>query len=82
MRQIEWSEAALDDMAALDKGTGRRVKEAVERFAGTGAGNVRRLQGIRPPEYRLRMGDYRIRFHQDGEVIRILRVRNRRDAYR
>jgi mRNA-degrading endonuclease RelE of RelBE toxin-antitoxin system len=54
----------------------------VERFADTGAGNVKRLQGIDPPEYRLRVGDYRVRFHREVETIRILRVRNRREAYR
>jgi hypothetical protein len=37
-------------MAALDKGVARRVKQAVERFADTGAGNVKRLQRIDPPE--------------------------------
>jgi mRNA interferase RelE/StbE len=69
-------------MAALDKEIARRVKLAVERFAGTGTGNLKKLQGIDPPEYRLRVGDYRVRFRQDGETIRILRVRNRREAYR
>ena len=82
MREIEWTDASLEDMAALDKGIARRVKQVVERFAGTGAGDVKRLQGIDPPEYRLRAGDYRVRFHQDGETIRVLRVRNRREAYR
>lgn len=52
MREIEWTGAALDDMAALDKGIARRIQQAVERFAATGAGNVRKLQGIDPPEYR------------------------------
>ncbi len=80
--EIEWTEKALEDMAALDKGIARRVKGAVERFAETGAGNVKRLQGIDPPEFRLRVGDWRVRFHQDGETIRVLRVRNRREAYR
>lgn len=82
MKEIEWTEAALNDIAALDKGIARRVRRAVERFANTGAGNVKRLQGIDPPEYRLRVGDHRIRFHQGGDMIRILRVRNRREAYR
>lgn len=82
MREIEWTEAALEDMAALDKGIARRVKQAVERFADTGAGNVKRLQGIDPPEYRLRVGDYRVRFHREGGVVQVLRVRNRREAYR
>jgi mRNA-degrading endonuclease RelE of RelBE toxin-antitoxin system len=69
-------------MAALDKGIARRVKQVVERFADTGAGNVKRLQGVDPPEYRLRVGDYRVRFHLESETIRLLQVRNRREAYR
>lgn len=82
MKAVEWTETALEQMAALDKGIARRVKLAVERFAGTGTGDLKKLQGIDPPEYRLRVGDYRVRFRQDGETIRILRVRNRREAYR
>ena len=82
MREIEWTQAALEDMAALDKGIAHRVKQAVERFPNTGAGNVKRLQGIDPPEYRLRVGDYRVRFYQQVETICILRVRNRREACR
>ena len=80
--EIEWTETALDDMAGLDKGIARRVKQSVERFAETGAGNVKRLQGIDPPEFRLRVGDYRVRFQQDDDTKRILRVRNRREANR
>jgi len=82
VREVEWTGTALEDMAALDKGIARRVKQAVERFADTGAGNVKRLQGIDPPEYRLRVGDYRVRFHLDDETVQVLRVRNRREAYR
>jgi mRNA-degrading endonuclease RelE of RelBE toxin-antitoxin system len=80
--EVEWSETALADMADLDKGIARRVKKSVERFAETGAGNIKRLQDIDPPEFRLRVGDYRARFHQDNDTMRILRVRNRREAYR
>ncbi len=80
--EIAWTEAALTDMAALDKGIARRVKHSVERFAETGAGNLKKLQGVDPPEFRLRVGDYRVRFHNDGETMTVLRVRNRREAYR
>lgn len=82
MKQIEWTEASLEDLGALDKGIARRVKQTVERFAETGAGSVKKLQGINPSEYRLRVGDYRVRFELDGATVRILRVRNRREAYR
>jgi len=81
VKQIEWTEASLKDIAALDKKIARRVKQAVERFAETGAGSVKKLQDI-DPEYRLRAGDYRARFELDGDIIRVLRVRNRREAYR
>ncbi len=80
--EIEWTETALADITGLDKGIARRVKQSIERFAETGAGNVKRLQNIHPPEFRLRVGDYRVRFHQDEDVMRILRIRNRREAYR
>lgn len=43
---------------------------------------MKRLQGIDPPEFRLRVGDYGVRFHKDGETVTVLRVRNRREAYR
>ena len=82
MKQIEWTEASLKDMASLDKKIALRVKQAVERFAESGAGSVKKLQDIDPPEYRLRAGDYRVRFELDGQIIRVLRVRNRREAYR
>jgi hypothetical protein len=43
LREIEWTAAALDDLSALDKDIARRVKLVVERFAETGAGNVKKL---------------------------------------
>ena len=67
MRQIEWTEPALEDLAALDKGIAGRMKRTIERFAETGAGNVKKLQGINPPEFRLRVGDWRVRFQLDDD---------------
>jgi mRNA interferase RelE/StbE len=80
VKEIRWTDAALQDLAALNKPIARRVQQAVERFAGTGAGDVKKLRGISPPEYRLRVGDYRVRFDMEGEAIRVLRVRNPRRA--
>jgi mRNA-degrading endonuclease RelE of RelBE toxin-antitoxin system len=79
---MEWSEESLDDMAALDKGTARRIQKTAERFAETGAGNVKKLQGIDPPEFRLRVGNFRVRFHCTADTLTILRVRDRKEAYR
>ena len=82
MKRVEWTAAALEDMAALDRTAARRIKVAVERFAETGTGDVKKLQGVDPPEFRLRSGDWRIRFDIASDVLRILRINNRKDAYR
>jgi mRNA-degrading endonuclease RelE of RelBE toxin-antitoxin system len=80
--EIAWTEAAIDDMACLEKSIARRIKQSIERFAESGTGNIKRLQDVNPPEFRLRVGDYRVRFHSSGATITILRVRHRREAYR
>jgi hypothetical protein len=69
-------------LAALDRAVALRIIAAIQRFAATGAGNVQGLRGIHPPEFRLRVGDWRVRFHDRGDLIDVLRVRNRKDAYR
>lgn len=80
--EIVWSEAALDDMARLDKKLRQRVNKAIERFAETGYGDVKKLQGL--PGYRLRVGDWRVRFARDDEAGRLTieRVLPRSSAYR
>jgi len=47
------------------------------------AGDVRRLRG-RSPEWRLRVGDWRVRFERDDPKrrINILAVRSRGSAYK
>ena len=70
-------------MAGLDQRVAARVTAALNRLAEIGHGNVRRLQGIGPPEFRLRVGDWRVRFHEpDNETILVLRILHRREAYR
>jgi mRNA-degrading endonuclease RelE of RelBE toxin-antitoxin system len=48
----------------------------------TGDGDVKRLQGIQPPEFRLRVGDYRVRFRDFESTVEIISVKHRREAYR
>jgi mRNA-degrading endonuclease RelE of RelBE toxin-antitoxin system len=40
------------------------------------------LQGIDPPAFRLRVGDFRVRFQVDGDTLIILRVFDRKGTYR
>jgi mRNA-degrading endonuclease RelE of RelBE toxin-antitoxin system len=53
------------------------------RFLASEEGNVKRLQGVEPPLYRLRTQDHRVIFRDLGDdLIEVTRVRNRKDAYR
>jgi mRNA interferase RelE/StbE len=45
------------------------------------AGPVKRLTDF-TPEYRLRVGDYRVLFEVEKETIVIYRIRHRRQVYR
>ncbi|MEJ7812313.1 MAG: hypothetical protein WKG32_18020 [Gemmatimonadaceae bacterium] len=42
---------------------------------------MRKLTDVSPPEYRLRIGDWRVRFALAGAAMTVLRVVNRREAY-
>ena len=81
-RQAVWTERARADMRAIDQQTALRILHALARFLATGEEDIKRLKDVEPPEFRLRVGDYRLRFHDCGETIEVLAVKNRREAYR
>lgn len=82
MKKILWSEAARTDIRRLDRDTAKRIFAALHRFAETGEGDIKKLQG-ESDDLRLRIGDYRVRFTGDTDnTLLILSVRHRREAYR
>ena len=81
-KKIEWTEAARAGVRRLDRETAMRILEGLARFLFTEQGDVKLLKGSDPREYRLRVGDYRLRFHDLGDTIQILSVRHRRESYR
>ena len=83
MKRVIFSDEARADIRAIDRETALRLLKALARFLQTDAGNVKQLEGFEPPRYRLRIGDWRYIFRRSGEdAIEVLRVRNRREAYR
>ncbi len=82
MKRIAWTEQARADVRGLDRPTAMRILSALHRFAASGVGDVKTLQGD-GEELRLRAGDYRLFFVlTDDDVIEVRRVRHRREAYR
>lgn len=82
MKKIVWSERARADIRRLDRDTAMRIFAALLRFAETGEGDIKKLQG-ESGELRLRVGDHRVRFTEEpDDTLRIHSVRHRKDAYR
>ena len=81
-KKIDWRDKAKAQLRAIDQPTAMRILHALAAFAATGEGDVKRLQGIDPPEFRHRVGDYRLRFHDLGHTHNVTAVKHRREAYR
>ena len=79
---LSWTRPA-PQMKKLDRRLARRIREGVVGLAETGSGDVVKLKGANPPEWRLRVGDHRVFFQLQGGAreVRILRVRRRDEAY-
>jgi len=81
-KKVIWSDPAQAQLRAIDRETALHILHALARYVETGEGDVKRLENIEPPEFRLRVGDYRVRFHGQGDTLRITAVKHRREAYR
>jgi mRNA interferase RelE/StbE len=81
-KKIAWTDPAKADLRAIDKDTAMRILHTLTRYLVSGEGDVKRLQDIEPPELRLRVGDYRVRFYDHGDSILVLAIKHRREVYR
>jgi mRNA-degrading endonuclease RelE of RelBE toxin-antitoxin system len=82
--RVAWTERAIKDADRLDPKVRQRIIAAIDRYAADEHGDVVRLEGVEPPEWRLRVGAWRVRFQRDTEerTLYILRVLPRDKAYR
>jgi mRNA-degrading endonuclease RelE of RelBE toxin-antitoxin system len=54
---VEWTDEARADIRALDRTTAMRLFDGLYRYAISGAGDVKALQGKQAGKLRLRLGD-------------------------
>jgi len=80
---VVWTATAERDFRKLDQETRRRIQISINRYSADSIGDVRRLQDITPPEYRLRVGKWRVRFclDHDSRTMQIRYVLRRDEAY-
>lgn len=78
---IEFKPKAIKDLDSLQPNIAKRIVEKISRLSQNLEGDVKRLTNF-TPEYRLRVGDYRVLFEVEGNRVVVYRVRHRRDVYR
>jgi len=82
MKRVLFRPQAARDLERLPNRDRDQVEDAIERFVQTGSGDVKMLTG-EGRQFRLRVRDWRVRFiYEKPDIIRILHIRNRREAYR
>ena len=79
VKTITWTYDARRAFRKLSPNVRADIEAKIERFARTGAGNVKRLTG--QPGARLRVGDRRVIFVETATTIEVRAVGNRRDIY-
>jgi mRNA interferase RelE/StbE len=81
VKKIVFSQQARADVRRLERDTAMRIFATLHRFAQTGVGDIKRLRE-ETNEFRLHVGAYRVRFTEEANTIRIIRVLHRKEAYR
>jgi hypothetical protein len=59
-RKIAWTDQSKADVRAIDQSTAMRILHGLARFTLVEEGDVKQLQDIEPPEFRLRIGAFRV----------------------
>jgi len=79
--EIEIRKRAEKDLAALSKSDAQRIADAIFALENGLVGDIKKLTNY-SPEYRLRVGEWRILFEVSNNKIIVYRIRNRKEAYR
>ena len=82
MKEIAYSKAALKVLRRIGNTESARIRSKIAQYAedpASQANNVKRLQGS--PNFRLRVGDWRVIFNEQGQVLAILNIGPRGGIY-
>ena len=78
--QIEFKPKAVKALKKLPSGDSQKILAKIEALADTLQGDVKKLTNF-TPEYRLRVGNYRVLFEIENDFIIIYSIKHRRNAY-
>jgi mRNA interferase RelE/StbE len=78
--QLEFKPKAVKDLQTIPRKMQQRVLDKIELLQENLQGDIKKLTNF-TPEYRLRVGDYRVLFEIEQQTIIIYRIRHRKKSY-
>jgi len=78
--QIEFKPWSIKDLAKLAPKDRAKVLTRIEQLQTNLSGDIKKLTNF-TPEYRLRVGDYRVLFELQEKTVMIYRIAHRREIY-
>ncbi|NOX73576.1 MAG: type II toxin-antitoxin system RelE/ParE family toxin [Alphaproteobacteria bacterium] len=83
MKTLAYSKAAIKDLWRLGPTASKRITLKIAQYARDPAALTNNVKSLQGSNYlRLRIADWRVIFTEDLQILRIVRVRHRKDAYR
>ena len=79
---MRYKSSVSKDLKALDKATGRRILDAIEKNLSEGPDAGKPLTGRFKGLYSYRIGDYRVIYSRTEDCVLILRIGHRSKIYR
>ncbi|MEW6607427.1 MAG: type II toxin-antitoxin system RelE/ParE family toxin [bacterium] len=79
--KIRFKPRAIKDGKEIPHYELKRILGKIEEMENDLYGDIKHLTNY-TPEYRLRVGDYRVLFEIEGDEIVIYRIRHRKEIYR
>ncbi len=80
-RTLTFTDEAKSQVRKIDQKTAMEILRKLDRFNLTGVGDIKKLTDVHPPELRLRVGEYRVRFYSTIKTIDVLSVTYRGKSY-
>lgn len=82
-RTVIYSKQAAKKLGRMPASEADRIRQKIVQYAEDPASlsnNVKKLEGVE--YYRLRVGDWRVIFREDGFIVDVIKVAARGEAYR
>jgi mRNA interferase RelE/StbE len=78
---IEFKRTAIKDLEKIDKSNSLKILNKIKQMESDLQGDIKKLTNF-TLEYRLRVGNYRVLFEQQGNKIIVYRIKHRKDIYK